>query len=148
MKERLKSILEQLDLTSAEFADRLGVQRSSVSHILSGRNYPGFEFIQKIIRYYPQISPDWLIMGEGIMWREKPGLNSLKEVPGTEMFPEPQQTLAIKDEESGPYRVSPKFKKKPEEEKLAPDIEHPVEPGLEKIVLFYTDGTFRVFHPG
>lgn len=70
MKDRLKLLLEHLRIPASEFADKLGVQRSSVSHLLSGRNNPGFDFIQKVMTAYPLINPDWLILGQGNITRE------------------------------------------------------------------------------
>jgi transcriptional regulator with XRE-family HTH domain len=67
MRERILKFLELENLTSAKFADDIGVQRSSVSHILSGRNNPSFEFIQKILSRYKFINAEWLVMGTGNM---------------------------------------------------------------------------------
>ena len=69
MKDRLLKIIKQYNLTSTRFADELGVQRSGISHILSGRNQPSYDFIVKLMKQYPEINPDWLIMGNGTMIR-------------------------------------------------------------------------------
>ncbi len=69
MKDRLLKIIKQYNLTSTRFADELGVQRSGISHILSGRNQPSYDFIVKLMKQYPEINPDWLIMGNGSMFR-------------------------------------------------------------------------------
>ena len=61
--KRLKKVIEYYDLSASAFADRLGVKRSSISHILSGRNKPSLEFIQKILASFPKVSADWLISG-------------------------------------------------------------------------------------
>ena len=60
-------------LSPSQFADKLGVQRSGVSHLLSGRNKPSFEFISKMLAAYPKLNPDWLIMGSGKAYRDMPG---------------------------------------------------------------------------
>jgi transcriptional regulator with XRE-family HTH domain len=65
MQERLKEILSQERLSPARFAELVGVQRSSVSHIISGRNKPSLDFLQKILTNFEHISPDWLISGKG-----------------------------------------------------------------------------------
>jgi transcriptional regulator with XRE-family HTH domain len=62
--DRIKYIIKLNSLSSASFADKIGVQRSSISHVLSGRNKPSLEFIQKILTAYPKISADWLINGK------------------------------------------------------------------------------------
>jgi len=63
MIDRFKSILEQLNVTPSEFADRIGVQRSSISHVLSGRNKPSLDFLEKILNVFPDIDASWLITG-------------------------------------------------------------------------------------
>jgi transcriptional regulator with XRE-family HTH domain len=65
MKDRLEELLSTLQLSSAQFADIIGVQRSSISHIMSGRNKPSFDFIHKILLKFPEIDADWLITGRG-----------------------------------------------------------------------------------
>jgi len=49
MKDQIQEILKRENISSSQFADRIGVQRSSVSHVISGRNKPGFDFIKKVI---------------------------------------------------------------------------------------------------
>lgn len=70
MKERIQRILQDKHLTSAKLADMIQVQRSSISHILSGRNKPSMDFMEKILTNFPEISGDWLITGEGAMYKE------------------------------------------------------------------------------
>jgi len=60
---RLLKILESKNLSASQFAEKIGVQRSSVSHVLSGRNKPSLDFIIKIITVFSDISLDWLIKG-------------------------------------------------------------------------------------
>lgn len=68
MEDRLLKLLDTEQLSSAKFADAIGVQRSSVSHILSGRNKPSFDFLQKTLKAFPMVNADWLILGEGNMY--------------------------------------------------------------------------------
>ena len=65
MNRRLQQFLELEQLKPAQFADIMGIQRANVSHILSGRNKPSFEFIQKFLLKFPSVSPDWFILGKG-----------------------------------------------------------------------------------
>lgn len=67
MNKRLQSFYKALGLTATQFADEVGVQRSSISHVISGRNKPSMDFIEKILRRYPQLNIDWLILGSGPM---------------------------------------------------------------------------------
>ena len=61
---RLKKVMEYYSETAASFSEKIGVQRSSISHILSGRNKPSLEFIQKVLAQFPKVSADWLISGK------------------------------------------------------------------------------------
>lgn len=76
LNNRITKILEESGFTSSEFADEIDVQRSSMSHITSGRNKPSLEFITKIKARFPEISWDWLILGEGEMKPKKIELES------------------------------------------------------------------------
>lgn len=67
MKDRILQFLSAEKISPAEFADKIGVQRSSMSHILNGRNYPSASFIQKMLQAYPLINSRWLMIGEGKM---------------------------------------------------------------------------------
>lgn len=88
MEERLKLFLAMEGLSPSQFADKLGVQRSGVSHLLSGRNKPSFEFINKMLVAFPKINPDWLITGNGKAYRDFP---ASAQAPAAEQQPEPQQ---------------------------------------------------------
>ena len=62
---RLEKILDFYKLSAAAFADTIGVQRSSISHILTGRNKPSLEFVMKVVRSYPEVNLYWLLNGKG-----------------------------------------------------------------------------------
>lgn len=62
--ERIQYIMKLNNLTPSAFADKIEVPRSSISHLLSGRNKPSLEFVQKVIHAFPKISADWLLYGE------------------------------------------------------------------------------------
>ncbi len=70
MVNRINEILKRYNLTAAKFADKLEVPRSTISHILSERNKPSLEFIQKVLTQYPEISTNWLIKGEGSFYKK------------------------------------------------------------------------------
>ncbi len=65
MKDRISHIIRAKNLTAAEFAVRLGIQPSNVSHLLSGRNNPSLDFVKKLKETFPEYSLDWLVMGVG-----------------------------------------------------------------------------------
>jgi transcriptional regulator with XRE-family HTH domain len=71
MKDRLLQLMQLEQLSPAKFADILGIQRSGLSHILSGRNKPGYEFISKLLLKFPTVSAEWLITGKGKMYKQE-----------------------------------------------------------------------------
>ena len=70
MNNRLQQFLELENLTPSQLADTLGVQRSRLSHILSGRNKPGYDFISKLLTKFPTINAEWVITGKGKIYKE------------------------------------------------------------------------------
>ncbi len=70
MNSRLLQFLSAENITQSQFADTIGVARASVSHILSGRNKPSYEFITAMLRHYPQLNPEWLMLGSGRMYKD------------------------------------------------------------------------------
>jgi DNA-binding XRE family transcriptional regulator len=71
LNERISKVIEYSKLTPSEFADEIDVQRSSISHITSGRNKPSLEFIIKIKSRFPEILWDWLVTGDGEMLKSE-----------------------------------------------------------------------------
>ena len=150
MNRRLQQFLELEQLKPAQFADIMGIQRSNVSHILSGRNKPGFDFIQKFLLKFPSVNPDWLLLGRGKPLREQntpaPALRQQDTSP--DLF-SPSIELDI---DSGPSYASV-----PEAESTQNVIEDSDEPmpapvrpqpkDVRRITLFYSDGTFQEFYP-
>jgi transcriptional regulator with XRE-family HTH domain len=75
MIDRIILVLKTQNLTSSQFADEIGVQRSSISHILSGRNNPSLEFVTKILKRFPDINSEWILFGKGSMYRHSEMIN-------------------------------------------------------------------------
>ena len=65
MENRIQNIIEKYELSSNTFAQEIDVNRSTISHILSGRNKPSIEVLQKILRRFPDVSASWLLLGQG-----------------------------------------------------------------------------------
>ncbi|MFA4851637.1 MAG: helix-turn-helix transcriptional regulator [Bacteroidales bacterium] len=79
MNDRIQLILKTENISASKFADEIGVQRSGISHILSGRNNPSLDFIQKILKRFPDISSDWIISGKGSMYKNPDLFSSVEE---------------------------------------------------------------------
>ena len=67
MENRIQKIIEKQGVSLNAFAQEIGVNRSTISHILTGRNKPSVEVLQKILKRFPSLSPDWLLLGNGSM---------------------------------------------------------------------------------
>lgn len=74
ISERIKQIMDHYNLSSAEFSQIVKVQKSSISHLLSGRNKPSFDFINKLAKAFADINIEWFVTGNGNMLKEM-GLN-------------------------------------------------------------------------
>ncbi|HOG41933.1 MAG TPA: helix-turn-helix transcriptional regulator [Bacteroidales bacterium] len=81
MDKRLQQFLDLEDLTPSKLADILKIQRSGISHLLSGRNKPSFDFIQGILINFPHINPDWLILGKGKPYRSQTATSVTSPTP-------------------------------------------------------------------
>jgi len=69
MKDRIILLIKAKNLTAAQFADEIGVQKSSISHIISGRNNASLDFIQKVLLRYPEVNMEWLMFGKGPLFK-------------------------------------------------------------------------------
>ena len=69
MNRRLLQFLQAENITQSQLADTLSVARGSVSHILAGRNKPGYDFLESLLLHYPTLNLDWLMTGRGKMYR-------------------------------------------------------------------------------
>ena len=123
--ERIKVLLNHYELSVSAFADRIGIQRSTMSHILNGRNRPSLDFIMKVTQTYPEINLYWLIHGEGSLMRKLEGAGESPTLP----FPanETSEEVSEKLKSTEPSSLNN-------------------EKGLSKIVFFHQDGTFEIFH--
>ena len=79
--ERLAKIMSHYELTAAAFAERIEVQRSGISHILSGRNKPSLDFVLKVVRTFPEVDLYWLLNGRGSF----PKTMKQEVIPGTHL---------------------------------------------------------------
>lgn len=124
--KRLSKILEYYDLSAASFADGMNVGRSSISHILSGRNKPSLDFVMKVVATYPEVELYWLLNGEG---------NFPKQ---TKVHVEAPKDLFSSTNENNPQDLSGKEIVKPTTTSLG-------KKEIKKVILIYADGTFEAF---
>jgi transcriptional regulator with XRE-family HTH domain len=133
--KRLQKILEYYDLSAAGFADAIDVGRSSISHILSGRNKPSLDFVLKIVQTYPEVELYWLLNGKG----EFPYVPNKQHESAT---PPPTPSVNIKPEENTAANTSTVT----DSDKSMTQINrNSAGKEIKKIVIFYEDGTFDAF---
>ena len=78
--KRLEIILDYYNLSASAFADKISVQRSSLSHLLSGRNKPSLDFIIKVIEVFPEVDLYWILNGKGTFPKSENTSNHFEEV--------------------------------------------------------------------
>ena len=86
MRERIKRFIKSTDLNSSQFAECLGVNRSNITHILSGRNKPSIDFLERLIRTFPNINTNWIISGIGEMYLSKEKKEPIKSLEKVLIF--------------------------------------------------------------
>ena len=137
MNTRLKQFLAAENISQAQFADNINVVRASVSHVLSGRNNPSYEFIRSIMIKYPNLNIEWLMFGKGKMYKEKEVSPAAPDV----LFPEiDEQFQPIPDEtvETAPS-VEPQAIMQQTAAVATPISQRKV----SKIIVLFDDGTFQ-----
>ena len=98
MEERLLDILKHFKLSPSTFAEKLGIQRSSVSHLLSGRNKPSFDFLSRLMDEIPELNIDWVISGKGNMLKNKVVSQTSRTLFDTDHIPIQPETSSNKKE--------------------------------------------------
>jgi transcriptional regulator with XRE-family HTH domain len=121
--ERLKIVMDYYELSAALFAEKIEVQRSSISHILSKRNKPSLEFVLKVLHVFPEVDLFWLLNGDGKFPKENKGST-----------PTPSSQTNIKDQDWKTQMVK--------NDVFDQDAEK-----IDRIVVFYSDGTFKNYIP-
>lgn len=92
MNSRLKQFLAAENISQSQFADAIKVVRASVSHVLSGRNKPGYDFITAIMTAYPLLNIEWLMLGKGKMYKSTPEVQEIAE-PAPQYSSDEEQPL-------------------------------------------------------
>lgn len=136
VSERLFKLMEQEKLTAAKLADILEVQPSAISHILSGRNKPSFDFIQKLAINFPRLNIDWLITGKGNMYK----------VAVQQSLFDPPATLNHKAD-SPATKISEKSDDAQKMQEFTNVNNLVLTKTVKQIVFIYSDNTFETYSP-
>ena len=139
MKDRIAHIIRAKNLTAAEFALRLGIQPSNVSHLLSGRNNPSLDFVKKLKETFPEYSLEWIVFGRGPITESEP----FALAPSSEPVAE-----AIVQEKTAESLVGGTLFDQPQDEEPMMELPQPSPTvTLKQIILVYSDNTFEQITP-
>jgi transcriptional regulator with XRE-family HTH domain len=142
---RLQQIIDIKELNASSFAEKIGVGRSSISHILSGRNKPSLDFVLNIIEQFKDVDLYWLLYGNG---------NYPTTTKTVEQHNNPIENT---DKDKNLATIEDVQKVHEEASNLFSTIDQPVESlqsvskkignNITKVIWFYEDGTFKEFDP-
>ena len=156
-KERIEKIMLKEEMNSAVFASEIGIQGSTLSHILNGRNNPSLDVLKKILNRFRTVSSDWLILGIGSMYRTEKQSQTPTLFDSIDENISKSNTLdSNTDKKSIPASVFIQQKMEPPTqttsstppEQLPPAYIPPIETNsklVRKIIVYYTDNTFQEF---
>ena len=147
--KRLELLLDYYSLNASTFADKIGVQRSSLSHLLSGRNKPSLDFIMKILDVFPDVDLYWILNGKGSFPKnsEENRTRIIAEKTISAPTPIPQNQIAenLFSSSETPVVKNTLEKSKPiinENTTISTSSNE-----IDKIVIFYKNGTFKDYKP-
>jgi transcriptional regulator with XRE-family HTH domain len=129
MIERILELLKVKGLSPSQFADEIGVQRSAISHLITGRNNPSLDFILKILKRFPDVSSDWLLTGSG----------------GMDGQGQAEAGMIKEDDLQEEIPLNYEIPEVPRPQK--PRKETVKERRVEKILMIFNDNTFRELKP-
>ncbi len=165
INQRILELIKALEITNQKFAESININPSNIAHITSGRSKPSYPMIFSILEKYPEVSPDWLILDKGDMYRDNVDGTVSGEVEKTP-FPMDlidfsdnlssvdNQTVQSEDLDSN---VVPNHSLSPlsdneqtnvniESESIEKCFENKEIRSIKKVILLYNDGSFEEFN--
>ena len=132
MIERINLLLKAKNISARQFAEEIGIQPSGMSHILSGRNNPSLDFVMKVVKRWPEVNINWLMLGKGEMYANVP-LNVQPKMPietagvvedsaeeQYDLFTQPEQMAKADDRREETSPAVPAATLKSAEKRVAP----------------------------
>lgn len=155
MKEKIQQLMDREGLRPSQFAARLGIKAAGISHILSGRNNPSCDMVQRILRQFPAVNPDWLLLDAPDIYRpatETPGPERSAAAPSSaasaaaDLFSRPtDRPSAARSATPDPSVASPSDADDRFAALRFPDTGG--DRAVARIAIFYEDGTFEFYRP-
>lgn len=140
IQNRLHIVLKMHNLTASSFADKIGVQRSNVSHVLGGRNKPSLDFLEKILLTFPRVNANWLVTGK---------MNGTEqEIISTSIATSNPTQNDVLTEQNTTTQIDLNFDQAASNNEQKANFQEVKSiKKIEKIVTFYTDNTFKTHYP-
>lgn len=136
LNEKIRRFINDKDLTSTKFADEIGVPRPSISHILSDRNKPSLEIVQKIYKRYPELGFDWFLEDE------ENETQLVTQLPNNQVVT-PQKRPIFASRESSERKITENSTPQQNlNSAILPNFGHG---NVARIIVVYTDGNTQVF---
>lgn len=153
--KRLETVFDYYSLSASSFADKIGVQRSSLSHLLSGRNKPSLDFVMKIVEVFPEVDLYWVLNGVGNFPKSEiaeevvAGFQNPSTLFHEVQNEEPKISMQQQDLFSEPSieknRVNENSEEKFSNTQNFETFKN--DSTIERIVVFYKNGTFKNYTP-
>ena len=148
MEQRLQLFLQMEQLSQSQFADKMGIQRSGVTHLLSGRNKPSFEFITRMLQAFPTLNAEWLILGKGKPYKNAAEAPSEAAPAVAETIPEEADLFSpaiqfqpTEDTETINFSNDVQSTETEEKEPKQHLPNHPK--AIKSVLILYEDGTYE-----
>jgi len=139
---RLKEVIKHNNLTLSTFADAIEVPRSSLSHLMSGRNKPSLDFVLKIIAKFSEVDLYWLLNGEGSFPKQKESLEKVEIIPEKKEEIKEIETPSLFAQTNPKQEINSNTQFSEPKEKQ----ENVTQKKLVKVVLLYDDGSFDEYN--
>lgn len=161
LSEKIELLIKRKQLSASQFADKLGIPRSSISHILSGRNKPSLDVVQKILRVFPEITAEDLLFED----RTLGSVAVVKEITAAPSTPSlfdpilPTPSESVKNNSTEQTIVQSNLRRTKENNNSERVVSAPtpisavttnpsyLEKKIERVLIFYSDGTFSESRP-
>lgn len=143
MNTRLKQFLAAENITQAQFADSINVVRASVSHVLSGRNNPSFDFIKAMMNHYPRLNIEWLMFGKGKMYKD--AVTTSRPIDEERLFPfeEPDTQFTVQDSVDEIEAIPTISSTNESVDSNNKSQQAATQRKVAKIIIMFDDGTFQ-----
>lgn len=165
MREKLQELMAREKLKPSQLAEKLEINPAGISHIIAGRNNPSFDLLQKILRKFPRVNPDWLLLDSGPIYRDEIPASTQNPAVGTGNVAN-SATNSSGENRPNESKTIPELSNSQDllsaSETLNPEIDRTVgslstlanrrsesgkQPAVLRIVIFYDDLSFETFTP-